>query len=179
VDNLASLASGLDENTKQDWDPINQWFLELRFAGISTIMLHHVSKDGKQRGTSAREDNVDISILLKPPYDYTTEDGARFIVEFTKKRISNKHLGLISNTEFKLSLNESGDYVWTYSDAKRSNEVQVLQMLDEGTKQNEIGGILGISPGRVSQIRSKAEKGGYLTKQNKLTQSGILYVSNR
>jgi len=61
IDNLASLASGLDENSRKDWDPINQWLLELRFAGIATIMLHHTNKDGGQRGTSAREDNLDIS----------------------------------------------------------------------------------------------------------------------
>ena len=69
IDNLASLASGLDENAKKDWDPINAWLLELRFAEISTIMLHHVNKDGGQRGTSAREDNLDISVLLKSPHD--------------------------------------------------------------------------------------------------------------
>jgi len=54
LDNLASLASGLDENKKSDWDAVNTWLLELRFAGISTIMLHHVNKSGGQRGTSAR-----------------------------------------------------------------------------------------------------------------------------
>ena len=59
IDNLASLAGGLDENTKKDWDPVNSWLLELRFAGISTLMLHHETKEGKQRGTSAREDNID------------------------------------------------------------------------------------------------------------------------
>ena len=37
IDNLASLAAGLDENKKRDWDPVNQFLLELRFAGISTI----------------------------------------------------------------------------------------------------------------------------------------------
>ncbi len=39
VDNLASVAGGLDENSRQDWDPVNQWLLELRFAGITTMIL--------------------------------------------------------------------------------------------------------------------------------------------
>jgi len=39
IDNLASLAAGLDENKKQDWDPINSWLLELRFAGISCFTM--------------------------------------------------------------------------------------------------------------------------------------------
>lgn len=92
IDNLASLASGLDENTKKDWDPINSWLLDLRFAGISTIMLHHVNKDGGQRGTSAREDNLDTSIILKTPHDYAVEDGARFITHFSKARVQTKFL---------------------------------------------------------------------------------------
>jgi len=62
IDNLASLTSGLDENAKKDWDPINSWLLELRFAGISTIMLHHVNKDGGQRGTSAREPGTEVIV---------------------------------------------------------------------------------------------------------------------
>ena len=102
IDNLASLASGIDENVKKDWDPINQWLLELRFSGITTLMLHHTNKEGGQRGTSAREDNIDISIMLKNARDYTPEDGARFIVHFTKQRIPTKDLQLISDTEFKL-----------------------------------------------------------------------------
>jgi len=97
IDNLASLASGIDENSKQDWDPINQWLLELRFAGISTIMLHHVNKVGGQRGTSAREDNLDVSVILKPPKNYTPEDGARFICHFSKARVKISELQAISS----------------------------------------------------------------------------------
>ena len=59
VDNLASLASGLDENKKQDWDPINSWLLELRFAGISTIMLHHMTIK-----TGAKEEHQQERITL-------------------------------------------------------------------------------------------------------------------
>lgn len=62
LDNIASLCPGLDENSRKDWDPINQWLLDLRFNGISAMMLHHTGKEGGQRGTSAREDNLDISI---------------------------------------------------------------------------------------------------------------------
>jgi len=69
VDNLASLTSGLDENVKKEWDPINSWLLELRFQGIATLLLHHVGKEGTQRGTSAREDNIDYSAILKSPSD--------------------------------------------------------------------------------------------------------------
>ena len=81
LDNIASLSAGIDENSKRDWDPVNRWLLDLRFAGIATILLHHTNKEGGQRGTSAREDNLDISITLGAPFDYSPEDGCRFVVQ--------------------------------------------------------------------------------------------------
>src|SRR4030042_6560997 len=86
VDNIASLAGGLDENSKKDWDPINEWLLRLRFEGVTTILLHHTNKAGGQRGTSGREDNIDMSISLKQPPDYVPENGACFILSFSKSR---------------------------------------------------------------------------------------------
>ena len=177
LDNLASLASGLDENSKKDWDPVNQWLLELRFAGISTIMLHHVNKDGGQRGTSAREDNLDTSIMLKAPHDYTPEDGARFIVHFNKARVQTSRLNLLGDTEFKLILDETGDHTWTCSNVKKETRSEVLRLLDEGMTQTDIKNTLGIHKGTVSKIRTRAIKDGLLTPKNKLTQAGIMAVN--
>jgi len=179
IDNLASLAAGIDENKKQDWDPINQWLLELRFAGISTIMLHHVNKDGGQRGTSAREDNLDVSLLLKPPHDYTPEDGARFIARFSKARVKTSYLNLIADTEFKLSCDDDGSYIWTFGNIKQERKREILKMLDEGASYKTIKDTLGLaSKGYITKIKNQAVKDGYLDKDNKLTQSGDLYVKD-
>ncbi len=177
ADNLASLASGLNENKKQDWDPINSWLLELRFAGISTIMLHHTNKEGGQRGTSAREDNLDISMMLKSPYDYTPEDGARFIVHFSKARVQISRLNLIGDTEFKLTLDEAGSHVWTFSGVRQETRKEVLRLLDEGFSQTDIKTTLNIHKGTVSKIRKNGIKDGFLTEKNKLTQSGFTEIN--
>jgi AAA domain/Homeodomain-like domain len=176
IDNLASLTPGIDENSKQDWDPINQWLIDLRFSGIATLMLHHTNKEGHQRGTSAREDNLDYSFILKAPPNYTPEDGARFIMHFTKSRVRTKDLKLISDTEFKLTLDESNRYVWTYGSVKQERRLEVLRLLDEGMKQIDIADALQITRGAISKIRSRAVKDGHLTPKNKLTQSGFLMV---
>lgn len=178
VDNLASLASGLDENMKRDWDPINQWLLELRFSGISTILLHHVNKDGGQRGTSAREDNIDISLMLKTPPDYVPEDGARFIVHFSKARVKTSDLNLIGDTEFKLLHDETEGYVWTWGNVRKERKRQVLKMMDDGFDQNTIAETLGISKGRVSQLKKELIKEGFWTSKGKLTQDGFLYMNH-
>jgi len=162
IDNLASLASGLDENSKKDWDPINSWLLELRFVGIATIMLHHVNKTGGQRGTSAREDNLDISLILKPPQDYTPEDGARFITHFSKARVSHRDLQSISDIEFKLLQDESDRYIWTWGNVKMENRRALLALIDQGMDQKTICETLELSKGYVSKIKGKATKDGYI-----------------
>lgn len=176
IDNLASVAGGLDENSRQDWDPVNQWLLELRFAGITTMMLHHTGKGGAQRGTSAREDNLDCSIILKSPSDYTPEDGARFICHFSKARVKASALPLIQDAEFKLTLDEHGQHAWTFGGVKQETRKQILTLLDEGISQKDVSEHLGVAKGTVSKTRSKAIKDGFLTQKNKLTQTGFLEV---
>ena len=177
LDNLASLASGIDENSKRDWDPINQWLLELRFAGIATVVLHHTNKEGDQRGTSAREDNIDCSILLKQPFGYVPEDGARFVSLFKKARVRTQDLPLIGDTQFQLCQDpESKQLTWTHGSVRKETRMEVLKLLDEGHKAIDIASMLGISRGRVSQITGKAHKDGHITDKGKLKQSGYRLI---
>ncbi len=89
LDNLSSLAPGIDENAKMDFDPINRWLLELRFSGVTIIMTHHTGKSGEQRGTSAHEDHTDTALLLSKPRGHS-KSGCQFEMRVTKDR-SNIH----------------------------------------------------------------------------------------
>jgi len=176
LDNIGTVTPGLDENSREAWSPINRWLLDLRFLGIGTILLHHEGKSGTQRGTSAREDNLDISISLKKPMDYRPEDGARFILHFEKARVQQKYLHLIADTEFQQVIDPEGKAGWTFSNLKAENKVRVLKMLDEGIPGKEVAELVGVSKGRVSQIKAEAIKDGLLSSKGKLTQSGFKYV---
>jgi hypothetical protein len=177
LDNLASLASGIDENSKKDYDPINQWLLELRFAGIATIMFHHVSKEGSQRGTSAREDNIDNSIKLKPPPDYTSEDGARFICSFTKSRsVRVNDLPLITDHIFQLGEDKTGKCTWAWGTTKTQMKTEILKLLDEGLTVTQVASELGCHKGNVSRVRKQAVESGYMTTKGKLTQTGYATI---
>jgi putative DNA primase/helicase len=177
ADNLASLTPGIDENAKQDWDPINQWLLDLRFAGISTILMHHTNKTGGQRGTSAREDNIDISIMLKSPHNYEPEEGARFLLKFVKARVAANDLSKITDTQFHLRENEKGQLTWIHGCAKQETSKAVLNLLNGETKQCVIADIAGINKSRVTQIKQWAYNQGYLNKKNKLTPTGYTFVN--
>lgn len=176
LDNIGAVTPGLDENSREAWSPINRWLLDLRFAGISSVLIHHEGKGGEQRGTSAREDNLDISISLKRPKDYHPEDGARFICRFEKARIRQQDLHLIADTEFQMQQDPDGKAVWTYANLKQENKARVLKLFDEGMSAKDIAELVGVSKGRVSQIKSESTKEGLLSEAGKLTQSGFQYV---
>jgi len=178
LDNLASLAPGIDENIKRDWDPINAWLLELRFAGIATIMLHHTNKEGGQRGTSAREDNIDNSITLKRSFDYDPEEGCKFILHFSKARVRNQDLKLIPDMQFQLIQDDKGELIWTYGNIKAEAKREILRLTDEGVKGSEIAAAISVTRQYVSKIQIQARKDALLGKDNKLTPTGFEFVNS-
>jgi len=176
IDNISSLARGIDENSKEGWDPINRWLIELRFAGITTILIHHTGKEGLQRGTSSREDNIDISIDLKRPTGYLSEEGAKFILSFSKTRISFEELSTITEIEFELKKDENDKLVWLWGEVKKKLKDQILEMFDQGMKNQEIADALGKDKGFISRTKNKAIKNNWLTPKNKLTEQGKIYL---
>jgi len=159
VDNIASLAGGIDENAKKEWDPINGWLIDLRFAGITTILLHHVNKEGGQRGTSAREDNIDMSIILKQPADYEADRGADFILTFSKSRVSFEDLGLLQDVHFTLTTNEDGGLAWTWERVKTERKAEILALLDAGESISETARIVGCAKSYVSKVNQDRKSG--------------------
>jgi len=156
-DNIASLAPGIDENSKKDWDPINQYLLDLRFNGITSVLLHHVNKEGGQRGTSAREDNIDLSVMLKQPSGYLPESGADFIASFSKARVAYADLNKLQDVRFTLT-EMDGDLTWEWRNVKAEIKQEVLRMIDQGMDYKDIASELGISKGRISQIKAEGKK---------------------
>lgn len=152
ADNIASLSPGTDENSKEAWDTINQWLIELKHAGIATVLIHHTGKNGDQRGTSGREDNIDFSILLKKPKGYRAEDGARFIVQFTKHRTPNKNLHLLKDKEFKL-IETDGGFEWTHKNVDQVKKENILEMITEGFSTSDIAKEIGVSKAYVSMVK--------------------------
>jgi putative DNA primase/helicase len=177
LDNIASLVPGSDENLKKDWDCINRWLIELRFNGIATVLFHHTGKDGSQRGTSGREDNVNTSIILDRPGDYMPEDGARFIVKFSKNRIFVKDISLLSDTEMRLQ-EVDGILQWSWSSAKAGKKVEILKAIHRGERQTRITEELDVTKGYVSRIRKEAFKDGFLSDAGKLTPRGVILVGS-
>jgi len=86
LDNLSTLLTSRSEAASDAWVPIQQWMLKLRRQGKSVLLIHHAGTNGRQRGTSRREDALDTVIALRRPEDYSPEEGARFEIHFEKLR---------------------------------------------------------------------------------------------
>jgi len=86
IDNLSAWCRTGRENEAESWHPIATWILQLRRRGLAVLLIHHAGKGGQQRGTSKREDLLDVVIGLSRPKDYDPRQGAVFQLEFTKAR---------------------------------------------------------------------------------------------
>ena len=170
LDNLVSLMPGSDEDRKVDWDPINQWLLTLRSCGVAVIMIHHDGKSGNQRGTSSREDNINVSIQLSHPKDYRAEEGAKFNVEFTKIRA---FYGEAAAPRCMRLMRVSEGCVWADEQYKpRGIKERIISLLDSGAKQKEIAKEVECTPQYVNQVKKEAIQDGVLDNQGKLTDHG-------
>jgi putative DNA primase/helicase len=157
LDNLSSLTPGVAEDKRLDWDSINQWIIELRRRGLSVVLVHHAGKGGDQRGTSAREDQLNLTLRLTALDDRTT---TAFRVDFQKAR------GLSGEQKkpfvVELVEDEHGRINLVHKNLNDEITAQVAFLAAEGMRQNEIKDKLDISQAGVSRRLKRAESDGLL-----------------
>lgn len=165
IDNLSSLMFSAKENEGEGWMPMAAWALQQRKAGRSVLFVHHAGKSGNQRGSSRREDLLDVSIKLKRPSDYNAEQGARFEVIFEKSR------GLVGDEcksiEAALSVDPNGKQVWTFAALEGATYERVIEMKKLGMSNGEIAVELGKDRSTVFRHIKRAEAEGALARGEK------------
>ncbi len=158
IDNLSCLMHGGPENEGESWLPILDWALNLRRLGKTVLFVHHDGKGGQQRGTSRKEDVMDVVIKLEHAKDYQAEKAAAFLVKFEKAR----HMTEGADTrdlEVALVKDEYGGQVWTCKDAELGMSERILALHVEAPElnQSEIADELGCNRSTVSRALKKAE----------------------
>jgi len=156
VDNISTLVRGGKENEAESWLPIQEWALKQRSSGRSVLFIHHSGKDGRQRGTSRREDVLDTVIALRQPGKYDPEQGAMFEIHFEKAR------GFTGDAakpfEARLETDAQDRLVWTYKSVEDSTYHRVCKLANEGLEQNEIAEELHIHKSNVSRHVSRGRR---------------------
>lgn len=142
VDSIATLGRSGRENEAESWQPVAAWALEQRAAGRAVLFIHHAGKGGQQRGTSAREDILDVVISLKRPADYHEREGARFVLSYDKARALKG--ADVEPVDVRLESGPDGRRCWTCKPAEVGRIEQVRELLELGLSQREIAAELGI-----------------------------------
>lgn len=152
-DNISSLCTGIDEQSKRDWEPIAAWLIRLRHRGLATALVHHGGKSGDQRGTSGREDALDTVIRLDRPAGYDPREGCHFELRFTKSRgVKGDDVACL---DVRLA-EDKGKFGWIVKLIEESHFDRVKQLIVEGvTSPTEIAEELGITKGYASKLVRK------------------------
>lgn len=159
IDNISTLCRSTGpENDAESWRAPQEWALRMRRAGKAVLFIHHSGKGGAQRGSSKREDTLDVVINLRRPPDYSEEEGARFELRYEKYR--NGHGEEAKPIEASLSHDEHGRAVWTWRTVEESTFHRVVGLKKDGLAAGEIAKELGIHKSRVSRHLKRARELG-------------------
>lgn len=156
VDNLSSLFRTGVENEAESWQPVQDWALDMRRRGKSILFVHHAGKTGQQRGTSKREDILDVVVVLKQPQGYCNDQGACFEVHYEKTR----HFAGSDAAPFRVQLKEQLDGLWIWEITESDDDIEVnevAELINEGLTIKGIMDKTGLSKSQVETKKKKAK----------------------
>jgi hypothetical protein len=104
-DNLRSL-SNFNENSSDEYNSINKFFLKLKAQGYTPMIIDHTGKSISLgfRGTSGKTDNAYVCLILNPEKD---KSCLKFTINFDKGR------GLKPNLTEDYTVQYSFDGIWS------------------------------------------------------------------
>jgi putative DNA primase/helicase len=163
LDNLSTLTSG-SEGASDAWLPMQNWLLRLRRKGIAVLLIHHAGINGKQRGTSRREDTLDTVIALRRPADYSPEHGARFEVHIEKARTLVGDCAAPFEAKVEQFESEAGKagIRWVAQDPHPPMLSRAAELFSAGRTVRQVASALGISRSEAGRLRLQAVAEGLL-----------------
>jgi putative DNA primase/helicase len=149
LDNLATLCRGGEENSSESWSIVQEWLLSLRRRNTSVLTVHHSGKSGAQRGTSAREDVLDVVLGLSHPSGYSAVEGLKAELRYEKSR------GLygvsVDPLEIELRSDINGVTTWAYRPLTDSQRREVVELRALGLSIRDIAEETSIPKSTVSR----------------------------
>jgi putative DNA primase/helicase len=163
---LSTLCTTGGESASDAWVPMQNWLLMLRRRGIAVLFIHHAGTNGRQRGTSRREDALDTVIALRRPEDYSPDQGARFEIHFEKLR---NRVGGAGALPFEASLdsftaNGRDGIRWCSRDLIPPILKRAAQLFADGLSVREVAATLRISKSEAGRLRIRALDDGLLSR---------------
>ncbi len=158
LDNLASLA-GLRRGDPDRWHELQRFLVLQRQLGRAVLLVHHANKKGMQRGSSRREDVLDLVMAMRRPAGWTPADGSRFEIHFEKAR--SLHGAALAPIAARLE-QAAGRIGWTWGAAGDPVLERAVALLARGASVARMGGELGLSRTVAYRLRDRARRQGRL-----------------
>lgn len=152
LDPLTALVRSGGENEAEPWVPVQHWMLKHRFRGRTILWVHHEGRSGKQRGTSKREDVLDVMVGLKERKDLAGENDSAIEWRFTKSR---RFYGADAAPRILRLSTAPGQATWREEPLDTDSKARVAEMLEQGYEPAAIMKETGLSKGRISQIKKE------------------------
>ena len=152
IDNISTLCRAGAENKADDWTVVSDWALRMRKEGRTVLFIHHAGKGGQQRGTSKREDILDVVIALRDPLGEKSS-GASFEIHFEKAR----HL---FGDDIEPVVATMDDNKWSTVKLADSIYSRIVALHKDGLNNVEIAGEVNLHKSNVGRQLDKAERSG-------------------
>lgn len=170
LDNLACLTrpDGDDTHGARSFSFVQDLMLECRRRGVACWIVHHSGKSGEQRGTSKRNDVLDVVLKLTPVV--SAAGHTELAVTFEKAR----HMRAEAKVDFTAVLEPAmGDgLVWTRAGSQLPINERIRHMLLDGMPASEIATELKTARSFVYRVRSQLEETGDLARPRKVSRQG-------
>lgn len=147
-DNLRSL-SNFNENSSDEYNAINKFFLKLKAQGYTVNVVDHTGKSISQgfRGTSGKTDNAYVCLILDPEKDTSC---LKFTVCFDKGR------GLKPELTQDYTVQYTFDGCWSEGKTGKqvkadATECEIAEYLNKGLTQKQISKKMDMAVGTVNK----------------------------
>lgn len=163
LDNVSASTSGVDPNLAESYEPIQDFAMQRRHAGKSTVLIQHFGKDKSRgpRGSSRQEDYVDVSLAL----DKTINAAGNAAIKVTCRKMRNHPESAFVPIEIELG-NLDGEFSMEYrplvevkSDRIAEEYRQLLEgnLIKRGT-QKALTEKYGVDKSVVSRLAQRVTK---------------------
>jgi hypothetical protein len=131
----------------------------LRQVGVASLMVHHANKKGYQRGTSRREDVVDLVMAMRRPAGWSAGDATSFEIHYEKAR--SLHGRAIRPIAARLEQDleqDQGRAHWHWTTLDQPRVEQAADLLAQGLSVPELGAVLGVSRAEAYRLSAQAKR---------------------
>jgi hypothetical protein len=160
LDNFSTLATVEDENAASAFNPIITFLLQMKQAGIATILVHHSNKTGKDfRGSSKLATTFEVILGLQRPTSNEHKFGTAFDLEWTKYR--QKREDTLRGRSVWLEEDPDGAISWKYELSQDEEGIELVALVRscKFTTQAELATEMGVSTGKLSPLKWRAING--------------------